>query len=384
VPVPALVSEALFAAVQEQLAENRRRRRQSPPGVRYLLQGLLVCAQCGYAFYGKTVVARGAGGAGGAPRREHAYYRCSGTDRARFGGTRLCENVQLRTDRVEAAVWQEARALLEQPERVAQEYRRRLETATRPGSAAAVADATDQAGRLRQGLARLIDGYTDGLLEKAEFEPRLARLRERIARLEAEARRQADEARLQRELTLVIGRVEAFAQRVAAGLAEADWQQRREILQALVKRVEVDRGQATVVFRIDPRPPPGASRPNRWQDPGGLVLAPHLQPAGGPPGRPGGERLPRQSNPSRLPPSATRSSRARRWRSRIRPIRSTACACRWLRSPTSPSSGAPVWSGCGPGSPASSRWRPRTWAAASRHRPPAASLRPACAGCWRW
>ena len=274
VPVPALVPEALFAAVQDQLAENRRRRRQSPQGVRYLLQGLLVCAQCGYAFYGKTVVARSAGGT---PPREHAYYRCSGTDRARFGGTRRCSNVQLRTDRVDAAVWQEVRALLEQPERVAQEYRRRLETATRPGDDAAAAAASGQAATLRQGLARLIDGYAEGLLEKAEFEPRLARLRERIARLEAEAQRQADEARLQRELTLVIGRVEAFAQRVAAGLAEAGWSQRREILQALVKRVEVDRGQATVVFRIDPGPPPGASRPNRWQDPGGLVHARGLQ-----------------------------------------------------------------------------------------------------------
>ena len=113
-----------------------------------------------------------------------------------------------------------------------------------------MADATGQARKLRQGLARLIDGYAEGLLEKAEFEPRLARLRERIARLEAEAapgRRGA----LQRELTLVIGRVEAFAgawrRPRGGGLA-----QRREILQALVKRVEVDRGQATVVFRIDP------------------------------------------------------------------------------------------------------------------------------------
>ena len=47
IPVPALVEEALYAAVQEQLAENRRRARQSQRGARYLLQGLLVCKVCG-------------------------------------------------------------------------------------------------------------------------------------------------------------------------------------------------------------------------------------------------------------------------------------------------------------------------------------------------
>jgi site-specific DNA recombinase len=51
IPVPALVDEALYEAVQEQLVENRRRARQSQRGARYLLQGLLVGKVCGYADY---------------------------------------------------------------------------------------------------------------------------------------------------------------------------------------------------------------------------------------------------------------------------------------------------------------------------------------------
>lgn len=47
IPVPARVSEALFAAVQEQLEEHRRRARARQRGARYLLQGLVVCACCG-------------------------------------------------------------------------------------------------------------------------------------------------------------------------------------------------------------------------------------------------------------------------------------------------------------------------------------------------
>jgi site-specific DNA recombinase len=53
IPVPALVDAALFDAAQEQLQENRQRARVPQRGAKYLLQGLIVCACCGYAYYGK-------------------------------------------------------------------------------------------------------------------------------------------------------------------------------------------------------------------------------------------------------------------------------------------------------------------------------------------
>ena len=55
IPVPALVSEDLFEAVREQLAENQKVSRQRKRGAKYLLQGLVVCDCCGYAYYGKPV-----------------------------------------------------------------------------------------------------------------------------------------------------------------------------------------------------------------------------------------------------------------------------------------------------------------------------------------
>ena len=48
-----MIEAELFESAQEQLAENRRRHRQRCAGVRYLLQGLLVCRKCGYAFCGR-------------------------------------------------------------------------------------------------------------------------------------------------------------------------------------------------------------------------------------------------------------------------------------------------------------------------------------------
>ena len=121
IPVPPLIEEALYDAVQEQLAENRRRARQSQRGARYLLQGLLVCKVCGYAYYGKPL----SPSARKHRPRGYAYYRCVGTDSYRFGGHRICANTQLRTDLVELAVWHEVCQLLKEPQRLEREYHRR-------------------------------------------------------------------------------------------------------------------------------------------------------------------------------------------------------------------------------------------------------------------
>lgn len=53
-----------------------------------------------------------------------------GTDAYRFGGQRICSNTQVRTDLLEVAVWAEVRALLENPQRLEQEYHRRQQKPT--------------------------------------------------------------------------------------------------------------------------------------------------------------------------------------------------------------------------------------------------------------
>lgn len=248
IPVPPLVDAAVFAAVQEQLQQNRRHARQGQRGARYLLQGLVCCAQCGYAYYGKAISHATRRG----PPRHYAYYRCLGTDAYRFGGERVCGNPQVRTDLLDAAVWGEVCALLEQPHRLEQEYRQRLAPSEEQGADQAALER--QRTKLRHGLARLIDSYAEGFLEKEEFEPRIARLRQRLTALDEQGRQLADAATRQRELRLLIGRLADFTAQVEVGLGAADWLTRREIIRTLVSRVEIDHTQVNVVFRVPPDP----------------------------------------------------------------------------------------------------------------------------------
>jgi site-specific DNA recombinase len=250
IEVPGLVDEALFAAAAEQLEENRRRAREGQRGARHLLQGLLVCKHCGYALYGKRVSPAAAKG----KDRHYAYYRCTGMDAYRFGGQRICGNKQVRTDLLEAAVWQDVCGLLNDPEKVAREYERRRSGNSGGATAKNQEARTKLIQKVKRGIARLIDAYAEGLLEKKEFEPRIRGAKERLAKLEAEAQAQAAEEAQEQELRLVIGQVQEFAAQVRSGLAEADWSTQREIIRALVKRVEVDHEEVRVVYRVNPSP----------------------------------------------------------------------------------------------------------------------------------
>src|SRR5258708_444622 len=246
IPTPAVVEPALFAAVQEQLGENRRRRRERPQGATHLLQGLLVCGACGYAFSAKATRYHTRDGCAQA----RAYYRCLGREAYRFAGIQLCSASPLAAPAVESAVWAEVCTLLEDPSRVEQEYARRWQELQAPSPSAANLATTVHLGKLRQGLARLIDSYTEGFITKEEFEPRISRLRQRIAHFAEALARETDDASTLHDLRLVMGRMEEFAAHVRAGLADANWQVRRDIIRALVKRIDVTDEHITIVFRV--------------------------------------------------------------------------------------------------------------------------------------
>src|SRR5213592_3399956 len=72
-----------------------------------------------------------------------------------------------------------------------------------------------------------------------------------MTHVEAQCQQLAEAETLQRELQLIIGRVEECAAQVHQNLDTLEWQRQREILRALVRRVEIGLDQVQVVFRVD-------------------------------------------------------------------------------------------------------------------------------------
>ena len=150
-------------------------------------------------------------------------------------------------------VWEQVRALLEDPSRVADEYRRRI------SQASGKADPPEQVARLdrqittiQRGIDRLIDCYAGGYIEKAEFEPRIAGLKLRRSQLEEQKRAAIKAANSECELSLVVSRLEDFSAKVSHGLDRLDWLGMREIIHTVVRRIEIDHDSIEVVFRVPP------------------------------------------------------------------------------------------------------------------------------------
>ncbi len=150
-------------------------------------------------------------------------------------------------------MWREVERLLQDPDRLMAEYQRRLDqvqadSPERPD----LASVEGQIAKLRRSLERLIDSYANEIITKDEFEPRIRGFRQRLQELEDQRQHLADEVAVHRTLSLVIGQLGDFAQRVRDRLAQAEWHFRRDLIRLLVKRVEIDHNQVNIVFRVAP------------------------------------------------------------------------------------------------------------------------------------
>jgi site-specific DNA recombinase len=239
IAVPPIVDEALFSAAAEQLAENKKRARERRTGTVHLLAGLLVCKQCRYAYC-----------AASSCDKRYGYYVCTASQAYRCGGRKICCNTSIREDHLDRAVWDDVKALLSDPSRIEHELQRRLEGDDADPQRQAKRKLEAQIEKMRRGIARLIDAYEDGLLNKGEFEPRIGASRQHLSQLQAQLQQQVDQEAQRREMKLVIDNIETFAKSVKAGLEDADFSTKRQIIQTLVKRIEMDLKQVNIVYRV--------------------------------------------------------------------------------------------------------------------------------------
>ena len=243
IPVPALISDALFAVVAERLQENQRRHRAQKNGAEFLLGGLLVCHRCGSAYCGRRQ-----------PRRDgdrYVYSRCLGTDAYRHGGTALCDNPSVRGE-VEDLVWSDVCALLQDPDRLRREWQRRGEQPTQ--NTTETGRLQESIGQLKQRMGRLLDAYESGFLEKAEFQTRMSRLKERPDREQETLAGYHKQTPPEDELRMLVEQFEGFASQIRNRLAEREFETKRQLLRLLIQRIEVDTDTIRIVYKVQHHP----------------------------------------------------------------------------------------------------------------------------------
>ena len=266
IPVPALVSEDVFARAQELLRENkiRSRRRTIEPSI---VQGLVSCQKCGYAF-SRTSTQTSA-------RKIH-YYKCLGSDGWRKLGGPICDNGRLvRQDLLDQIIWAEVIRLLEDPTLIQQELDRRL-------AAARSSDPTKQREQSLQrelahvgkGIERLLSAYQEGLMSIEQLRERMPALRQREQAVRAELQAIADQANDRAAFLRLAETLTAFLARLHGAADTLSILERQRIVRLVVKDVLIGDNTITIRHSIPvPQGPPqsGCLPPSQTAGPNYLL-----------------------------------------------------------------------------------------------------------------
>jgi site-specific DNA recombinase len=255
IAVPALVSEDSFARAQEILQENkiRSRRRTIEPSI---VQGLVSCAKCGYAF-SRTSTQTSA-------RKIH-YYKCIGSDSWRKLGGPVCDNGRfVRQDLLDQIVWDEVIRLLEDPALIQQELDRRLEAArsSNPTQKRELSLQRELA-HVGKGIERILSAYQEALMSIEQLRERMPTLRQREQSIRAELQAIADQANDRATFIRLAETLTAFLARLHGAADTLSISERQRIVRLVVKEVLI--GEDTITIRHSiPVPqgfPPGGCPP---------------------------------------------------------------------------------------------------------------------------
>jgi len=248
VPVPALVSEEIFALAQEQLQKNKHHspRRTIEPT---LLQGMLVCQQCGYALYRTSTQTS---------KQKLHYYRCLGSDGYRRLKGPVCTNRPIRQDALDEFVWKEIIRLLDDSTLVQSEIDRRREAARRADPLRKREDELHrEQARLEKSSDRLINAYQEGLVTLTQLRQRMPELRKQAQAVESELQSLAMAAVDAAKYLQLAESLDVFRSKLRIRAETLDIRERQQILRLLVKEILVSGEQITIRHSI-PIPPSGS------------------------------------------------------------------------------------------------------------------------------
>ena len=251
--MPELNDEASFALAEEKLEHNKHHspRRTAEPT---LLQGMLVCKRCGYAYYRTSTRTS---------KRKIYYYRCLGSDDYRYPNGRVCDSRPIRQDHLDDVVWQHLIRLLEDPRLIQGEIDRRVQAKHEADPTKRREDALrKEQVRLQNKIDRLLNAYQEDLLSLDELRERMPELRKREQTIQSELQSLESASVDQQTYLQLADNIELFLSRLRTVASVLSVTEQQKILRLLVREILVDHD--TIVIRhsipgMSPNLPSGPS-----------------------------------------------------------------------------------------------------------------------------
>jgi site-specific DNA recombinase len=241
--VPAVVSQTHFEEVQAKLATNHAFAARNNTAHRYLLRALVSCGCCGLACRGMT-------------RGRYACYICNGKRQSTYSRhVTRCSSRRAPVGQLDELVWQDLCALLSEPEPLAMAVARAHGGAWLPQELLARREALRRGrAHLQQQIERLTDAYLRAVIPLDEYERRRRELEQRVKALAEQEEQLHDDTARQHQVAELTVSLEAFRERVQRGLAQASFEQRRELVLLLIDRVVVTNANVEIRYALPTSP----------------------------------------------------------------------------------------------------------------------------------
>ncbi len=241
--IPAIITPEQFDAVQAKLAQNQQFASRNNTAHAYLLRALVSCGVCQSSCIART-------------SNDNAYYVCRGKAHPTLAcRDTLCPARYAPAAQLDTLVWEDLCAVLTHPEAIAQALQRAHAGEWLPQELLARREQLRAAQvSLEQQVERLTEAYLGAVIPLEEYRRRRQELDRRHQTLEQQARQLAASIDRQAEVGRVVTSIEAFCQRVQAGLARATFEQKRHLVELLIDRVVVTNEEVEIRYVIPTSP----------------------------------------------------------------------------------------------------------------------------------
>jgi site-specific DNA recombinase len=266
IPVPAIISEETFALAQERLEKNKQfsSRHTKKPS---LLQGLLVCSECGHSICRHSSHS-------GHSKKILYYYRCIGTNAHRRPYGRICTMRPIRQDYLDELVWEKIIHLLANPDLIRTEIEKRVREIKEASPTQKRKEVLiKEKARIDKAIDKLLDAYQEDLLALSELRERIPALRKRQATLVSELQTLEMKAMDQKNFIQLATNIEDFLTQMRESAQTLNVKDRQNIVRLLVKEIHVRHDTITIKHCI-----PTGSKFSSSKEPN-LLLCPRSQSA---------------------------------------------------------------------------------------------------------
>ena len=233
--VPAIVDPETWERAQVQLINNRNLSKREGDH-RYLLRGLIRCAECGLAFVGYL-------SSNSKTNWRTHYYRCASqvNDRKIIG--RSCNSKVINSDWIENLIWEDIKGFVKNPGEVIHKPRDQMkaELSNAPQSEKRRRELHQAITAKEQEKDRVLDAYRRGLMDIDALDSQVKRSQEELEPLEAElaviANTEAQRGQTVGGLATTENLLKALSDTIDGPL---DWGTKREVVEALVDGITAE------------------------------------------------------------------------------------------------------------------------------------------------